>query len=203
MNAECWAGAPLHDRGPMQQLSFGRAFYPLDPRPAEIFLDDIAESLAKTNRFLGYTTAPYSVAQHCVFVSELIEGAGHGNEAALWGLMHDAAEAYTGDVTKPIKRALDVVAPGAFAGIEERIEKAISECFGLEWPMPAAVKEFDLVALSTEKRDLLWASDLEWGALPAPSVRVIAPWNWRRARREFLGRFRALMRQRRREIAGV
>lgn len=44
----------------------GRKFYPLDPRPEDVCIEDIAHALALVNRFGGHTRVPYSVAQHSV-----------------------------------------------------------------------------------------------------------------------------------------
>jgi hypothetical protein len=129
------------------QTYTNRAFYLVDPDPALIDLADIAHSLAYQCRFNGHTEAFYSVAQHSVLVAEyLLEKA---PEHALWGLLHDAAEAYVGDVIRPLKRRL----PG-FVRIEGPIEAAIAKRFGLCWPMPVEIKEADVAVLLGERRDL-------------------------------------------------
>ena len=73
-------------------------FWPLDPREDEVDIRDIAHGLATTNRYGGQFPAPFSVAQHSCMVSELCQPAN-----ALVALLHDAEEAYTGDLIKPLK----------------------------------------------------------------------------------------------------
>lgn len=129
------------------QTFSNRAFYLVDPDPALIDIDDIAHSLAYQCRFNGHTAMFYSVAQHSMLVAEYLLA--KAPEHALWGLLHDAAEAYVGDVIRPLKRRL----PG-FARIEAPIEQAVAKRFGLPWPMPAVIKEADTAVLLGERRDL-------------------------------------------------
>ena len=81
----------------------GRRVHIAAPLPEEIDVEDIAHALSHTCRFAGHVPVYYSVAQHSVLVSELIEG----RRAALWGLLHDASEAYLHDLTRPLKRAIE------------------------------------------------------------------------------------------------
>ncbi len=83
----------------------GKQFYPLDPRPEDVCLEDIAHSLSNLCRFTGHTDTDrfYSVAQHSVICSTIV-----APEAALLALLHDAAEAYLGDISRPLKRDLYV-----------------------------------------------------------------------------------------------
>lgn len=76
----------------------GKQVNPLDPPLQLIDIRDIAHSLALINRFNGHSQEPISVAQHSVYVSRLCAG-----PYALQGLLHDASEAYLGDVTKWLK----------------------------------------------------------------------------------------------------
>lgn len=73
---------------------------PLNLKDADIRLKDIAHSLALTNRFAGHSRIPISVAQHSIWVSKLC-GWPYRKE----GLLHDAAEAYLGDMTRPVKHS--------------------------------------------------------------------------------------------------
>lgn len=85
-------------RGDWLQTHTGVHFYPLDPRPEEIDITDIAHSLALQCRWAGHVKQHYSVAEHCVRVSRIVP-----KEDALWALLHDAAEAYLIDLPRPLK----------------------------------------------------------------------------------------------------
>lgn len=167
----------------------GKQFDLLAPAADMVVLDDIAHALANICRFAGYTQTHYSVGQHSVLASHLVPPAD-----ALHALLHDAAEAYVGDMVSPLNDLL----PG-FKAIEARIWRAIAARFGIAKEMPASIKEADLVLMATERRDLLppgppWPS-LE-GIQPLPSR--IVPWPPAFARLAFKRRFRELTR-----LAGV
>ncbi|MBK8200707.1 MAG: phosphohydrolase [Acidobacteria bacterium] len=145
----------------------GIKFYPARPRPEDVSIADIASALAKTARFNGHTFEFYSVAQHSGIVADTVKDARYKREA----LLHDAAEAYTGDLIRPIK-----VQPGlaGFREIEERIERVIAERFGLIYPWPGEIKEADLLVLYTEDRDLRPSA---WHDRPTLPERIVpAPW---------------------------
>jgi len=84
----------------------GGRFYPLDPRPEDVCIADIAHSLSQICRFNGQTLQFYSVAQHSVLVSKLLGQGGPSPIHEFMGLKHDAAEAYLCDLVRPIKREL-------------------------------------------------------------------------------------------------
>lgn len=121
----------------------GRKFYPLAPNCEQLALYDIAHALSMQCRWNGHTRVFYSVAQHCVLMSELCHA--HPAEA----LMHDASEAYISDVPKPVKRQLP-----EFEAHEDRLLRKIFECWGLAYPLPKDVKFCDEVMLRWEARDL-------------------------------------------------
>jgi hypothetical protein len=87
-------------RGDWMQTFTGRAFYPLDPRPEDIDPVDIAHALSLICRYGGHSSRFYSVAEHCVLMSHAV-----APEHALWALLHDATEAYLGDMIRPLKRS--------------------------------------------------------------------------------------------------
>lgn len=118
----------------------------LSVKPEDIFMADIAISLSRQARYLGHTSEFYSVAQHSVIVSKALP-----DGLKLWGLLHDAAEAYVGDIIHPIKKALPL-----FRAIEDSITSAIAEHFQLDGDkIPEDVKAVDTIAALTERRDLL------------------------------------------------
>ena len=76
----------------------GLRFWPLAPNLEKILVEDIAHALAHQCRFGGHASRFYSVAEHSVHVSQLCLP-----EHALWGLLHDASEAYLVDLPRPLK----------------------------------------------------------------------------------------------------
>lgn len=173
------------------QTVSGRKFFPLDPRPEDICIEDIARALSNTCRFTGHCRF-YSVAQHSVLVSMRVP-----EEAAAWGLLHDSAEAYLNDVARPIKGNVFFSAPEGFIPykvVETRVLKAIAEAFHLDWPIPGSIKEVDDRMLLTEQRDLLGPQIEPWNvpATPYEDLVLLDPWSPATAERFFLQRFHAL-----------
>ena len=132
----------------------------IDPR-------DIAHALSLLCRYTGHTDRFYSIAQHCVLASYIVPA-----EHAFAALMHDAHEAYVGDMSSPLKQLCQ-----DYKAIEDRCEAAVAKRFGLTTPWPAEVKHADLVMLMTEKRDLMAARDHHWPLLDGiePDHRTIDP----------------------------
>jgi len=140
--------------GNWMQTVGGRAFYPLDPRTEDIDIRDIAHALSMLCRFGGHSQMFYSVGEHSVRVSRAIREDGGTVGEQFEGLMHDAAEAYVGDMVWPLKTAPEA---SGYKRIEKLVEYAIAERFSLPTEQSPIVKRFDLVLLSTEKRDLMCA----------------------------------------------
>lgn len=147
-------------------------------RHEDVRIKDIAHALSLINRFTGHSVTPYSVAQHSVHVSKLI-----APEYALWGLMHDASEAYLGDVARPLKAMLP-----HYKELEEHVQRTIAQVYGLCWPIPEEVKAADNMALLAEKRDLLSVQH-EWGIDVEPAEEPTVPYEWMVARGLFERRF--------------
>ena len=166
-------------RGDWIQTAKGRQFWPLDPRPEEVHLDDIAHALSLACRFGGHCLRFYSVAEHSVHLARLCLP-----ENALWGLLHDASEAYLADVPRPLKRWL----PG-YRQAEKAVEAAIAVRFGLPLEMPSQVKSLDGAMLAAEQLQVMEAAPAPWEALPAPARVTIECWSPERARYEFLRAF--------------
>lgn len=169
-------------------LASGRQFWPLDPRAEEIHIDDIAHALSNICRYGGHASQFYSVAEHSFYVSNFVPA-----ELALTGLLHDAAEAYLGDIPRPLK-GQPVMA--GWREAETRLEAAIAERFGIELPMPAAVKDIDNRIIIDEWAALMPDFDADIGVSGQPLLVPIMGMSPEQARGMFLGRFEMLMRRR-------
>lgn len=171
----------------------GLAFYPLAPRVEDVRLDDIAHALAAVARFGGAAREPYSVAQHSVLVSLEMErsadgsGGGRAWHDGLYGLLHDAAEAYLGDVPRPLKQ-LEAFAP--YREAEQRLQRVIYAAFGLDAVEPARLKTIDRRMLRTEQQFLMPpAVPGEGRDDVAPFPIGIVPWPFRFSKAAFLRRY--------------
>lgn len=164
----------------------------ISPCAAQIRLGDIAAGLSRIARFGGHTAAPWTVADHSLYCADLAEARGLPAPLVLAALMHDAPEAYCGDVVRPLKALLP-----RYRAIEAGIWRAIAARFALPRALPPEIKEIDALALATEKRDLCPGAG-DWPGLPAPDAAPL-PREFSSARagaRAFLGRARALLRDR-------
>lgn len=163
----------------------GGIFWLLDPHADEVAIEDVAHALSLICRYNGHITGFYSVAQHCVLVSE------HCRPAyALYGLLHDAAEAYTGDIITPLKRLLP-----NYKDIEEKILAAVCKRFSIRQTkkMKTEVKYWDNVLLATEVRDLIPYKYLNWKIETEPLESSVFPlWTPEVAEQRFLARFNKL-----------
>lgn len=170
------------------QTHSGRAIYPLGANEDEITIDDIAHALSNQCRFTGHTSEFYSVAEHCVHVSELCD-----EPYMLWGLLHDATEAYLVDLARPIKHDPTMF---AYREAEDRLMTVICHKFGLTPGEPENVKYVDKLILSIEARDLMAPLRPGWerwlnmiGDCP---LRIVNPWSPAQAKRRFLDRYTEL-----------
>ena len=168
----------------------GGKFYPLDPREDEVHIEDIAHALSLMNRFNGHTKYPYSVGQHSVLISKLIQKHGWGKNEQLFGLLHDAAEAYIGDVIRPFKHYLP-----NFKIYEDKILACVCRRFGVEMHTRtlAVCKEYDNLLCAAEKRDL-HPTKIVWENMSDPSgVPTITPWGHSYAKGAFIKRYNELV----------
>jgi uncharacterized protein len=171
-------------------------FYPLDPNPDAICIEDIARALAGQRRFCG--RSPMSVAEHCVRVSfraeALLKAKCHAEghhindgpfdtncepyweDVARWGLLHDASEAYIADVSMPLKRQAEME-PYRIA--EAKVMEVIAEKFRLRRPHqePDIVRRADKELLSIEAHRYMRPLHADWN-LPPPPEDYAEPWGY-------------------------
>jgi uncharacterized protein len=162
----------------------GSYFNFLEPEECAVDIKTIAHALSHICRFTGHVREFYSVAQHSVMVSYLVEP-----EHALAGLLHDAPEAFIGDVAAPLKQLLP-----DYKAIEKRVEAAVLGAFGLPAKLPESVKRADLIMLATEQRDLMPAIDHTWQTLQGiePMLAKLTPMKPNEAKTLFMIRFAEL-----------
>ena len=171
------------------RLYTGTKFYPLDPRVEDIHIADISHALACNNRFNGHLPRPYYVGQHSIVVSNNCSP-----KNALWGLLHDAYEAYLPDIPSPVKHDPRF---RFYRNAEARGMLAVCERYGLDPVEPPEVKVADKRAYLAEIRDLrgreitatghikgeVWYKDL------LPLEEKVIPWPWQKVEREFTNLF--------------
>src|SRR5918995_7449707 len=180
--------------GPYLQTVSGRWVNPFDPDPDQLDPDDIARALANQCRFGGHCRAFYSVAQHSVIVSMLVEAGGGDAEDCFAALMHDATEAYLGDMPHPIKHRSPLGA--AFKEAEAGLEAVLRARFSIKADVPE-IKRIDRALLATERRSVSGES-WEWPELEgveALDIELVA-WTPDDAERAFTARFQALQARR-------
>lgn len=184
------------ERGYNMICTSGKPFWPMDPQPYDVRIEDIAQHLSRICRFNGALRSDiphYSVAQHSVLVADHVPA-----PYKLRALLHDAAEAYMGDVIKPVKAQL-----GEELGyMEDDIMWAIEKRFHLDYGCTRedivraneVVKEADYRAFLTEKRDLVNDIGLVDFGRPkaAPWDDVVAPLDQRASYMLFMERFEEL-----------
>lgn len=180
--------------GNWSQTFTGRRFWPLDPRPDDFCVEDIAHALALQCRFAGHCRVPYSVAEHSVRVSLYAEERlrhyhPHGPEVvrqfSLAALLHDASEAYCVDVPRPLKPYIQ-----GYAEIEGAVQIAIEQWADIPRGSigNSLIKHADEVLLATEARDLMVITS-PWHLRAEPLAEALMPWKWETAEHEFLTRF--------------
>lgn len=171
--------------------------------PETISTLDIAAALAKINRFQGHSNRLYSVAEHSLHVCNVMERE-HGITnpiGLLCGLMHDAHEAYTGDMPTPAKQVLNDETHGGWARFEKRIQEQVMSRYSLGAAFRGwhpEVKRADLEMLATERRDLLPPVGPVWDVLeyitPSRDIHLkdYEGMDWTDWRDAFLNRFAEL-----------
>ena len=170
-------------KGPSIMLASGKWFDFLNPHGSEFDIEDIAHALSNVCRYAGQCNKFYSVAEHSLIVSEQV------SDFAYEALLHDAAEAFMGDITRPLKQLVP-----EFKRLEAEIEKAIEERFNLRKDYRSVVKQADLRVLAAEQAQIMAVGCADWareaGIEPASiKVRNLTPI---KAKEEFLSRYSEL-----------
>jgi len=168
--------------------SSGRVYDFENPTAPMIHLEDIAHQLALINRWNGCTRVPYSVAQHSCVVAELVEDP----KLKMLALMHDATEAYVGDMPSPMKH----ISPD-FRRFEWKAWLAIAKKFRLPAELPPEIKKADNLALLYEVNLFMPSAALRETfptvEVPEKILGIMNPaWGWQTAERTFLARYKLL-----------
>jgi hypothetical protein len=135
----------------------GKKFYVLDPHVDDISLVDIAHALSMSCRYTGHCREFYSVAEHSVHVSNMLEAAEYDKEICMWGLLHDASEAYLADIASPVKPHLS-----NYKQLEKSVMEEICKKFSLPIDMPEVVHYYDMEMLRVEAQALMPSKGLDW-----------------------------------------
>lgn len=210
-------------QNPWIQTATGIALDLMAPTSAMINFDiDIAEALARLPRFTGHVrSGPYSVAQHCCLAADAALEETRDARIAAYVLLHDAHEAYIGDIATPVAAAMavhsqnsqipcayefrDAYAQATASGLRRMkmtLDGAIHAAAGLPWtPEPhigRLIKSYDIRMLAAEKRQLLgtspqpWAPEIE-SAAPIRMVGKIGVWPWTKAAEQWRRRAHQLL----------
>lgn len=140
------------------RLRGGSYFDLRDPQPDQFTFADVAGALAKICRFGGQIREFYSVAEHSWHCARLAEADHYPRPAVRAVLLHDAAEAFVGDVVKPLK----VMLP-EYAAVERRVEAAVAAKFGVDFAANAdIVRACDRPMLIAERRHFFSADGVVW-----------------------------------------
>lgn len=153
------------------------------PEQYDFPIEVISNALSKICRFTGHTSEFYSVAQHSVLVSEMVP-----RKYAFQGLMHDAHEAFTGDMVSPLKKLIP-----EYVILEKKIESELRLRYSLPESLHESIKIADIKLLMSERRCLFpYRSDdnLHWPSVM--STIDIKPMNHNEAYFYFLNRYKAL-----------
>ena len=172
---------------PAVSTKSGRRVSLLNPSPSQIVIGDIAHGLAHQCRFNGHTNKFYSVAQHSVLVASILP-----RELRLAGLLHDASEAYLGDVVQPLKDLLP-----EYQSIEANFCEVLGARFGVHLQHNDDIRHADLVVLATERRDLMPMDTADWSSIAGitPMSRSIKPKSPEAASAQFMEMFFMLTNQ--------
>jgi hypothetical protein len=162
--------------------------------PEQIRIRDIAQGLSLSCRWGGQGNNFYSVAQHSVLLYDVM-CTDYADQPmwGLWALLHDAAEAYIGDVPRPFKQYMP-----DFMQIEAMILQGVAEKFDMAPEIPFEVKRADhnivrdeALVLFSHIENLSWLDD---GGYLGVGV-VVDPWSWQDARTAWLNAIKHSLRR--------
>ncbi|RWB95629.1 MAG: hypothetical protein EOQ56_28180 [Mesorhizobium sp.] len=168
--------------GTYMHTADGHKYWPFDPRADEVDIDTIAQHLAGQNRWQGAIRHKrfkskifLSVAEHSVMCAAYMIDVLKRPDLMLEALLHDASEAYIGDLIRPLKYSPEFRAP--FLKVEELNERAIADRFNLVYPFPPEVKQADEAVCTAESNQCIFRHpDEEWGAVPFLDDSKVAPY---------------------------
>lgn len=120
---------------------------PLELDPRDIYIEDIQHALSNICRFNGHCREFYSVAQHSVHVSEWLARNGSDTITQMVGLLHDASEAYFGDIIRPMKKHPSM---DAFTRFDHEAQHLIYEKFLGKYYWDTEDIELDLIAADND-----------------------------------------------------
>ncbi len=171
----------------------GLVINPLEIPIVDVRIEDIAHALSLQCRFNGHCKEFYSIAQHSVLVCDFLDLA--NPRIRLFGLLHDAAEAYMGDMIRPVKELFE-----RYKHCEKQLQKRIyfALCGGRQ-PTNSeqeTIKEIDTRMLITEARFLMPSGGMDWviQAEPIPGL-IIEGTDPDEAETLFLSAFKDLKRE--------
>lgn len=172
----------LPRKGQWIQTYTGRQFWPLDARPDEIDIRDIAHALSMQCRYTGHCIRFYSVAEHCVLLALMAPR--HLRKITLH---HDSPEAYLTDVAKPVKPELH-----GYEAIENRLFGVIAFAFNFPAVIPQIVKDMDRRALLDERDQNMASPPADW-SIAGPNLGITLQfWKPRQAEHAFLTLHKAI-----------
>lgn len=165
----------------------GREFHPFNPCIEDIDIVDIAHALSNECRFTGHCKPNYNVAQHSLILSYIVP-----QEHALAALLHDAAEAYTRDISSPQKEHLFIIDDGgnklSLKDVESSILNLVFIKYGVSYPDHATIKSYEYMLLAAEVRDLM-PHPTHW-FLPMPAMEArVEPLDHAKSEELFISRF--------------
>lgn len=175
----------------------GAKFFPLAARAVDVRIGDIAFALSNLCRYAGHVEF-YSVAEHSLIVSLIVEALGGTLEEQRAGLLHDGTEAYLVDLPRPVKHAPELA---AYRKAEADLGAVIAQRFKLATIEPDIVRDVDRQMITLEAERLVLNRHPDWRMPVEPHAaarRVFdehvrswwdPPMEPRFARREFLARF--------------